>query len=832
MPSRSLSVRPSLLLFSFWVFFFALILATGYALSFLGLAPNPVLVFILVCLEFASLATWLLRQRLHIAGDPLELAGMLLVTVGTWLYFVYPSLPTLLPPSYSGDAANHYLYVNRTFLSGQIIHDYPGGPAFIAALMARWIGWSPLRTPHLLGALWIALSAGGIYGLACALLPPRRVSKLIALLAPFALFITADYFVDILIGPAYFWTQVASQFFLVAFIWFLAEHTRAPHDLWSLGMALCLIGIIVSFQLWLALPVALFGWVKFVRQRNWASQWRATMIVGGTLAAFWGISILTGGVFIPKLTRLGGEGAAVIEPSLGALGGVFLILPALGLVIGLRRNSGALLAAELFALTILQTLSLEVAHLLFGVSFYWVSKSFFVWIFPLALLAALPFFHLFDWALRRRRVAQPAVAAAFIVTVLALAAIVIVHFPPPYTAPLDESEIQVAEWAREHLDTYHVNYISRRGLIPQWIGVGLWGESYPDDLWVSWAQLGPKTYEEWRDDPAWGEYLLITRDQHFPLDHNLQTIYRRGDSMIVMKPGADVRAADTRAPVGRFGNALALVDYELPSQTFQAGEVISFTAQIKTQSVPAHQVVWRLQLRDLDHNAAAEARIDPFDDKFPLHRWPDGKVLAQPFVLALPTDLRAGLYDLELGLYYVGSGAPLVYHAAEGTTDDVVSLGRIKVELPRATTHELGAVTRLHLNVGNAISLLGYRLPSKSPIHPGGSLKVYLYWQSIGTPPRDVTAFVHLLDASGVLRAQSDSAPRNGTYPTSVWTPGEIILDSRTLTLPTDAPPGAYHLEVGMYEWPSLQRLPITDAQNHAQDDHYVLPETIQVVGR
>jgi hypothetical protein len=286
------------------------------------------------------------------------------------------------------------------------------------------------------------------------------------------------------------------------------------------------------------------------------------------------------------------------------------------------------------------------------------------------------------------------------------------------------------------------------------------------------------------------------------------------------------------APTARFGNTLALIDYELPGRSWQAGQVIAFIAQIQTQSVPPHQVVWRLQLRDLDHNAAAEARTEPFGNKFPLHRWPDGKVLPQLFQLTLPADLRAGLYDLELGLYYTGSGEPVACQLTDGTTDDVVSLGQIKVELPRATTHELGAVTRLNLKIGNTISLLGYRLPSKSPIRAGESLKVYLYWQSSEAPPRDFTAFVHLLDGSGILRAQSDSAPRNGTYPTSIWTPGETILDSHTLTLPQDTPPGAYRLEIGMYEWPSLQRLLITDAENHTKGDHYVLPETVQVIDR
>jgi hypothetical protein len=117
MRSSSLSVRPALLLFSVFVLAFALILVNGYALSFVGLLPNATVVFILFSVEFLLLAGWVLRQPLWIVGEPLELAGFLFVVVVTFLYFISPSWPTLIPPSYSGDAAIHYLYIDKTFSS-------------------------------------------------------------------------------------------------------------------------------------------------------------------------------------------------------------------------------------------------------------------------------------------------------------------------------------------------------------------------------------------------------------------------------------------------------------------------------------------------------------------------------------------------------------------------------------------------------------------------------------------------------------------------------------------------------------------------------------------
>ena len=72
--------------------------------------------------------------------------------------------------------------------------------------------------------------------------------------------------------------------------------------------------------------------------------------------------------------------------------------------------------------------------------------------------------------------------------------------------------------------------------------------------------------------------------------------------------------------------------------------------------------------------------------------------------------------------------------------------------------------------------------------------------------------FVHLLGpdnpATGNnLWAQDDSAPCRGFYPTSVWSPPEVVIDAYTLRVPEDAPPGQYELQIGFYTWPDFQRL-------------------------
>lgn len=98
------------------------------------------------------------------------------------------------------------------------------------------------------------------------------------------------------------------------------------------------------------------------------------------------------------------------------------------------------------------------------------------------------------------------------------------------------------------------------------------------------------------------------------------------------------------------------------------------------------------------------------------------------------------------------------------------------------------------------IELVGYRV-----IVENNQLHVTLAWRPLAEMPLDYTAFVHLLDADGNLVAQRDRPPDG--YPTSVWQPGEIIVDSYTVDLPAGLPPDTYTVQSGFYHLPTLTNL-------------------------
>ena len=116
-----------------------------------------------------------------------------------------------------------------------------------------------------------------------------------------------------------------------------------------------------------------------------------------------------------------------------------------------------------------------------------------------------------------------------------------------------------------------------------------------------------------------------------------------------------------------------------------------------------------------------------------------------------------------------------------------------------------------------AISLDGYTLTTDSLV-PGEALGVTLYWSTRVTIDARLKVFVHLYAPDGTLIAQHDAEPGAGRSPTNSWSPNEMVIDLHGLLLPTDAPSGDYHLDVGLYRPEDATRLPVTVNGEEAGD--------------
>jgi hypothetical protein len=105
----------------------------------------------------------------------------------------------------------------------------------------------------------------------------------------------------------------------------------------------------------------------------------------------------------------------------------------------------------------------------------------------------------------------------------------------------------------------------------------------------------------------------------------------------------------------------------------------------------------------------------------------------------------------------------------------------------------------LDAQLGDSIRLLGYSLLTDT-IAPGDILPLTLFWQAKAPLTTRYKVFVHVLDADDRPPvAQIDREPGGGLIPTTIWQPGQTVIDRYGVVIPSNAAPGRYRIAVGLY---------------------------------
>jgi len=193
-----------------------------------------------------------------------------------------------------------------------------------------------------------------------------------------------------------------------------------------------------------------------------------------------------------------------------------------------------------------------------------------------------------------------------------------------------------------------------------------------------------------------------------------------------------------------------------------------------------------------------------------------------------------GRYWLAIAVYDPASDQRLpVTGSADGIQDTWLA-GPLKVPLPAPDAALWQRATRLDVRFGDVAKLVGL-VADTLTARSGGELTLTLLWQALSTPAIDYTVFVHLLDAQGNLATGSDSQPVANTYPTTIWSPDEVITDVRAVRLVDRTgqglPAGDYRLAIGLYELSSGRRLPVYQPDGEdVEADAWVLPPLVHVL--
>ncbi len=121
---------------------------------------------------------------------------------------------------------------------------------------------------------------------------------------------------------------------------------------------------------------------------------------------------------------------------------------------------------------------------------------------------------------------------------------------------------------------------------------------------------------------------------------------------------------------------------------------------------------------------------------------------------------------------------------------------------------ELPAGEGLDIDFGSQMRLRGWTL-SGVALRPGETLTATLAWEATTELSDRYVVFAHVLSPDGSLAAQCDKPIGDGLIPYAVWPPGTTFSYPVTLELPGDLSAGDYRLLLGVYLWPSLERLPV-----------------------
>jgi len=205
----------------------------------------------------------------------------------------------------------------------------------------------------------------------------------------------------------------------------------------------------------------------------------------------------------------------------------------------------------------------------------------------------------------------------------------------------------------------------------------------------------------------------------------------------------------------------------------------------------------------------------PGRGNYPTSAWQPGEVIADRYHFHLPeADFLTQAWDLHLILYREETGERLPVRVGGVAAGDRLALTKLRV-LGHSPSCPDDGLLASEVRFGEATACSGeatarsgeaIALTHASVAVEDGDIRVSLCWESLHPLPTDYTVFVHLQDASGELIATGDGPPMEGAFPTSMWRPEDVILDSHRLAV-EDIEVGQ-RVTVGLYDPQDGSRLP------------------------
>ena len=275
----------------------------------------------------------------------------------------------------------------------------------------------------------------------------------------------------------------------------------------------------------------------------------------------------------------------------------------------------------------------------------------------------------------------------------------------------------------------------------------------------------------------------------------------------------DEKISGTTAPEWRdFGGELRLVGYRMDAPD-------RLTLYWQAERPPTRDYAVQVTLMDA-RGVPVKILTHDHPGLSPTSYWEASQLIRDEYALPLDEAQRPIGYRLAVAVVDPATGQFLRLRDSPDASARASPIGTVKLAPEKPDTgsgdQAVGAI------FGEAIELERAAFPAEAAA--GMPMAITLYWKSLAPVAEDYTVFVHLLNPDGTLAAGNDSPPRGGLYPTSFWSPGEVIADKRQW-IPLVAP-GEYQLEVGLYLLETAERLAVSGA--HAElGDRVILGKVI-----
>jgi 4-amino-4-deoxy-L-arabinose transferase-like glycosyltransferase len=269
-----------------------------------------------------------------------------------------------------------------------------------------------------------------------------------------------------------------------------------------------------------------------------------------------------------------------------------------------------------------------------------------------------------------------------------------------------------------------------------------------------------------------------------------------------------------------------LIGYNLPQPYGSPGEYLPIELcwePLGQTQAPYTMFVQLLDLSQINVNRSpavwGRRETYPGLGSRPTDRWALHKAFCDPVFVQVfpeaPTPLGAAI---EVGFIDPNRQERLLAVDKQGDPVDLATVGGV----PILSSQDLLPKDNLPPEywLDDAIGL------SHTKVDASNSLTLTLTWQSYKKVPYDATILVHLIGTDGSIVSQVDRQPLDGRFPTSYWLPGQIITD--VISLPMPKSKGPLTLNVGMYLWPSMQRLPVKNVSDQPVRDDMIVVDVPQ----